>query len=830
MSIQLRDGLANQTVDHILEDLLVRFVINCPDEDLSSIERVFFQVEEAQWFYTDFITQLYPLVRNMKMKSFAPKLLHKCPLLWKWGDPADALSRFGKYKSTIPVRGIALLNKDMTKVVLVQGIRPPTWSFPRGKISKGEDDLVCAVREVREETGFDAKDYVHEKDVLERTVYGKNFKIYLARNVPEDYVFEPEARNEIALIQWFEIKSLQKQVKENPNKFFIVDPFLKPLTRWVNKNKGVVSDEELMRLAEVRLKELMGILTVVPTESAGAGRELLDILQGVAKPPTVPDSTTLGSPSAVTQPQNIQMNVPPHLQNLYAGMGQAPQFFPPTNGFVPMPFGPPRVNGGYLGNQGQHIPLPPPPQFPQPSQQISQAQRMPQASLPQIPPSPAQQVPLASPSQQFPQASPANTPTNNANSKELLSILKGGPQKKEAEPKSTRAGEFLQMLNRKPESPTIKPEKEAEQKSTRAGEFLQMLSKKPESPASNPETPPKVILKREKGTLESDASATLLGLLGKKPPVSHEKELKKTETKTTGHDLTPRPRAEELLNLIIGGKKQGSKANPPKSSEKPVDSSTTVLSKEKTGEKNPTLEVLQGHPVAQSSENVFHGQSPHENKQASGELLSILNQPKKPVRIAKREEGSPDLRSVLGENPSAPAGESSANTSLNLILSTLNRKSTTPQPKPMMKPTPPPEDFEEFENFDDFDDFDELSASQNDIYNSIAKEFDVDSDDNFEEAKVPEPEVAAPQNSQTNAPGNQLLQILNGGRPSSTGYQDTYGVRTTEVGSTQQNPVSPNSNGADFLRVLGRRPPTVESTPSADGRNELLSILKGPRA
>ncbi|KAM9889869.1 hypothetical protein OXX79_011832, partial [Metschnikowia pulcherrima] len=174
MSINLRDGLGSQPVDHVLEDLLVRFVINVPDEDLSSIERVFFQVEEAQWFYTDFVRTLNPELPSMKMKSFAPKILNKCPLLWKWGDPADALPRFGKYKSTIPVRGIAMMNKDLTKVVLLKGVESNTWSFPRGKISKGEADLECAIREAREETGFDARDYINEKDVLERTIYGKN--------------------------------------------------------------------------------------------------------------------------------------------------------------------------------------------------------------------------------------------------------------------------------------------------------------------------------------------------------------------------------------------------------------------------------------------------------------------------------------------------------------------------------------------------------------------------------------------------------------------------------------------------------------------------------
>ena len=147
MSIQLRNGLANQTLDRVLEDLLVRFVVNVPEEDLSSIERIMFQIEEAQWFYADFVRQLNPDLQSMKMKTFSTKILEKCPLIWKWGDPQEALSKFGKYKSTIPVRGVALFNKDLNKVVLVKGTESNSWSFPRGKISKDESDIDCAVRE-----------------------------------------------------------------------------------------------------------------------------------------------------------------------------------------------------------------------------------------------------------------------------------------------------------------------------------------------------------------------------------------------------------------------------------------------------------------------------------------------------------------------------------------------------------------------------------------------------------------------------------------------------------------------------------------------------------
>ena len=173
MSIQLRNGLANQTLDRVLEDLLVRFVVNVPEEDLSSIERIMFQIEEAQWFYADFVRQLNPDLQSMKMKTFSTKILEKCPLIWKWGDPQEALSKFGKYKSTIPVRGVALFNKDLNKVVLVKGTESNSWSFPRGKISKDESDIDCAVREVEEETGFNCRHLIDENDCIERNIRGR---------------------------------------------------------------------------------------------------------------------------------------------------------------------------------------------------------------------------------------------------------------------------------------------------------------------------------------------------------------------------------------------------------------------------------------------------------------------------------------------------------------------------------------------------------------------------------------------------------------------------------------------------------------------------------
>ena len=145
MSLPLRHALENVTSpERVLEDLLVRFIINCPPEDLSSVERELFHFEEASWFYTDFVKLMNPSLPSFKIKAFAQLIIRLCPLVWKWDIKADqALQKFSKYKKTIPVRGAAIFNEKLSKILLVKGTESDSWSFPRGKISKDENDIDC---------------------------------------------------------------------------------------------------------------------------------------------------------------------------------------------------------------------------------------------------------------------------------------------------------------------------------------------------------------------------------------------------------------------------------------------------------------------------------------------------------------------------------------------------------------------------------------------------------------------------------------------------------------------------------------------------------------
>ena len=236
----------------------MRFIINLPQEELESVERICFQVEEAQWFYEDFIRPLDPDLPSLSLRDFCLLIFQHCPLLSEFSTyhHSAAFSEFLAYKTRVPVRGSIMINQDMNEVVLVKGWKKgASWSFPRGKINKDEPDLDCAVREVYEETGFDVKEaglVGNDEDTkyIDVTMREQHMRLYVFRGVPMDTYFEPRTRKEISKIQWYKLSELptlkkKKQQQEgrgedlatNANKFYMVAPFLNPLNKWIAQQR-----------------------------------------------------------------------------------------------------------------------------------------------------------------------------------------------------------------------------------------------------------------------------------------------------------------------------------------------------------------------------------------------------------------------------------------------------------------------------------------------------------------------------------------------------------------------------------------------------------------
>ena len=230
----------------------MRFIVNLPREELESVERICFQVEEAQWFYEDFVRPLDPTLPSLSLRQFCLKIFQHCQLFSAYDAAlhSKAFSEFLAYKTRVPVRGAIMLNPDMTEVVLVKGWKKgANWSFPRGKINKDESDIDCAIREVYEETGYNIREaglVPDEEDAkfIEVTMREQHMKLYVFAGVPSTAVFEPRTRKEISKIEWYKLSELptikktkQQQHEElatNANKFYMVAPFLHPLKKIIS--------------------------------------------------------------------------------------------------------------------------------------------------------------------------------------------------------------------------------------------------------------------------------------------------------------------------------------------------------------------------------------------------------------------------------------------------------------------------------------------------------------------------------------------------------------------------------------------------------------------
>jgi mRNA-decapping enzyme subunit 2 len=232
-------------------------------------------MELALWFYVDLVRTEHPHLQNFKIKSFCKKLTELCPLLWE-SDVEDGLKKWSGYKSLVPVRGVALFDKTLTKLMLIQGIESKSWSFPRGKIEQNETDAQAAIREAMEEVGLDVKPYLIESDYIERTLNGKNYKIFLCKNIPDDVAYRPTVRNEINAINWKNFKALMKEIRKSQGNYFLVNTMIGQLNQWAKKQRGEINENEIKLEVEEKLKAMLGVGEQPVNDP---GRELLDMLR-----------------------------------------------------------------------------------------------------------------------------------------------------------------------------------------------------------------------------------------------------------------------------------------------------------------------------------------------------------------------------------------------------------------------------------------------------------------------------------------------------------------------------------------------------------------------
>lgn len=226
---------ANSFLEEVLDDLVQRFIVNIPPEDFQSFERLFFHIEEAHWFYDDFWREEAKsrgfLLSYLPFPEFAELIFHHCPFLAPYKHAVQHHTKsFMSYKTRVPVCGAIIFNQNLSKLILVKGFTSKVWNFPRGKISKGESDVACAIREVKEEVGFDISSYVNENQFVKHG----NVKLFIVAGVPDSTLFSTQTRKEISEIKWHHFETLVKN--QSTKQFAIIGAFMKQLCAWVKQS------------------------------------------------------------------------------------------------------------------------------------------------------------------------------------------------------------------------------------------------------------------------------------------------------------------------------------------------------------------------------------------------------------------------------------------------------------------------------------------------------------------------------------------------------------------------------------------------------------------
>lgn len=223
-------------------DLLSRFYVNLPEDEIEDDNRRFYHLEQAYWFYLDFCSGLSSELLAVKggsavdfvlfaaqLLDFARRLCHDAATAMTAGPCAPATTDIQgllinydryleQYKYQIPVAGCILIAEHNTTssgngwyAVMIQGVATPNLGFPKGKVNRGERLEDAAVRETYEEVGLAVSAPAgHDGWAVGRA------RFYPVRvDVPFDFKFAPRCRGEIEAVTWVPIVPLSELTRNS---------------------------------------------------------------------------------------------------------------------------------------------------------------------------------------------------------------------------------------------------------------------------------------------------------------------------------------------------------------------------------------------------------------------------------------------------------------------------------------------------------------------------------------------------------------------------------------------------------------------------------------
>lgn len=172
-------------------------------------------------------THLMNLIDEMTIQEKKEILIKSFVELWEdlWGVKSDGSSEetISSEKFDNLIRGCIMGNDFIRLSDLISKSTTewdePEWGFPKGRRNNYESDIMCALREYEEETGYDRQDLTLIKNIMpyEEIFTGSNYKSYkhkyfVARS-SKSIQKRHHQESEVSNIEWFTYEEAMNKIR-----------------------------------------------------------------------------------------------------------------------------------------------------------------------------------------------------------------------------------------------------------------------------------------------------------------------------------------------------------------------------------------------------------------------------------------------------------------------------------------------------------------------------------------------------------------------------------------------------------------------------------------
>lgn len=227
-------------MEECMNDVIARNWLDLYTHRADPLHIYFILVQNPYWLYLDYGTKKYR-VAELTESEFCFNVMKRCQFLEKHLHSfEETFNEFSRYRRMVPTYGAVLLNKEMTKLILVTSYKHSSKSFPKGKINEGETEVQCAIREVHEEIGIDITDAINDQEYLFiEGVDEKFIKLFIINSLSESVQMKPTVSYEIEEIKFYSIDELERRCQGKEKAFGQVSEYLGAIKKWVcKKRKG----------------------------------------------------------------------------------------------------------------------------------------------------------------------------------------------------------------------------------------------------------------------------------------------------------------------------------------------------------------------------------------------------------------------------------------------------------------------------------------------------------------------------------------------------------------------------------------------------------------